>query len=119
MRVQEGECLMRQMRQGDVFVQQVQKRERSGRAISDQGRVILAYGEVTGHAHEVVAETKAIEGVPPAQLFEEPDGTRYLFVDRPCSLIHQEHGPIALKTGCYKVTRQREYSPEEIRLVAD
>lgn len=127
---------MQQFRQGDVFVEQVRKRARKGKAVIDRGRVILAYGEVTGHAHEVVEAVHAAAresasavayqahestetAMPPAQLFEEPDGTRYLFVDRACLLTHQEHGTIALAPGCYKVTRQREYSPEEIRNVAD
>ena len=128
---------MQQFRQGDVFVEQVRTRQPKGQPVSDQGRVILAYGEVTGHAHEVVEDSHAAAresatavlyqanhanpatDLPPAQLFEQPDGTRYLFVDRPCLLTHQEHGPIALSPGCYKVTRQREYSPEELRNVAD
>lgn len=110
---------MKQYRQGDVFVEQVRKREPQGTAVIDRGRVILAYGEVTGHAHEVIAAVPAIDDLPPAQLFEEPDGTRYLFVERACVLTHQEHGPIALAPGSYKVSRQREYSPEAIRTVAD
>lgn len=110
---------MQQYRQGDVFLEQVRKRARAGKPVLDHGRVILAYGEVTGHAHEVVEEKKLDFELPPAQLFEEPDGTRFLFVDRACVLTHQEHGTIALEPGCYKVTRQREYSPEEIRNVAD
>jgi hypothetical protein len=107
-----------QARQGDVLIEQVKSRTPTGAAINDRGRVILAYGEVTGHAHEVLS-ADAIDALPPAQLFEESDGTRYLFVDRPCLLTHQEHGPIAIAPGCYKVTRQREYSPEAIRNVAD
>ena len=106
-----------QARQGDVLIQQMLKREPKGQQVTDHGRVILAYGEVTGHAHEVVGPM--VDTPPPAQLFEEPDGTRYLFVDRACALVHQEHGPIALAPGCYKITRQREYSPEAIRNVAD
>jgi hypothetical protein len=122
--VHRQEDRMKSFRQGDVFVQQVRKREPKGQPILDQGRVILAYGEVTGHAHEIIAADTAIDlgvdvAVPPAQLFEEPDGTRYLFVERACTLVHQEHGAIALAPGCYKVVRQREYTPEEIRTVAD
>src|SRR5690606_10326709 len=101
---------------------QVAARTPSGTRIDDQGRVILAYGEVTGHAHQVVVDPEAAEApvdLPAAQLFEEPDGTRYLFVERACVLTHEEHGAIALAPGCYKVTRQREYSPEAIRNVAD
>ena len=110
-----------QVRQGDVFLERVAPRAKSGTSITDQGRIILAYGEVTGHAHEVVCAEPGIsdENFSPAQLFEEPDGTRYLFVERSCTLTHQEHGPIALAPGVYKVTRQREYSPEAIRSVAD
>lgn len=64
------------------------------RDLREQGRIILAHGEVTGHCHEVVdAETCAL---PPAQFFEEPDGRRVLLVERPCLLRHQEHAPIAL-----------------------
>lgn len=112
---------MRQVRQGDVFLHKIKTRERQGAPITDQGRVILAYGEVTGHAHEVVAESDVAttSELPAAQLFEEPDGRRFLFIERGCTLVHQEHGAIALEPGCYEVTRQREYSPEEIRQVAD
>ena len=35
------------------------------------------------------------------------------------TLIHQEHGPIRLPAGEYRVWRQREYSPKEIRIVRD
>lgn len=140
-----------QIRQGDVFVRSVATVTRTGTPITDHGRVILAYGEVTGHAHEVIAGTivesrrdvpddgavddfgepfgasvhvtqRVIsdeEPLPAAALFEQPDGRRFLFVDRPCVLTHQEHGPIALAPGSYEVIRQREYSPEAIRNVAD
>ena len=103
------------IRQGDVLVRQVRKRSRKGQVVEDKGRVILAYGEVTGHAHEVVAAVNdPIADLAPAQLFEEPDGRRFLFVDRPCTLTHQEHGPITLAPGCFEVIRQREYSPGEV-----
>lgn len=103
-------------RQGDVMLRRVKAR-RTGRNLSEQGRVILAHGEVTGHCHEVMA-TDAVQ-LPPSMLFEQPDGRRFLFVDRPCDLTHQEHGKIALDVGSYEVVRQREYSPEAIRNVAD
>lgn len=104
-------------RQGDVLVQLIPDRPRVGRELAEDGRIILAHGEVTGHCHEIVDETAT--QLPPAQFFEEPDGTRVLFVERPCTLVHQEHGTIALAPGCYRVVRQREYSPEAIRQVAD
>lgn len=110
---------MAMFRQGDVLVETVQKPKALGALVPlDRGRVILAYGEVTGHAHAVMAEEE-IADLPAAQLFEAPGGERYLLVDRPCALVHEEHGRIALAPGAYRVVRQREYSPEAIRNVAD
>jgi hypothetical protein len=39
--------------------------------------------------------------------------------DAPVALEHDEHDTIAIPPGNYKVIRQREYSPEAIRNVAD
>ena len=109
-----------QVRQGDVYLRPTRSRPSdAAKLVIDQGRVILAYGEVTGHAHQVVAETTDAVSTPPCALFEEPDGSRLLIVDRPCTLRHEEHGPIALAPGAYRVVRQREYSPEAVRNVAD
>lgn len=106
------------VRQGDVLIRRVQRREANGKDLREGQRVILAHGEVTGHVHEVVA-VGADTDQPPAAFFEEPGGRRFLFVSQPCALTHQEHGTIALAPGCYEVVRQREYSPEAVRNVAD
>jgi len=76
----------------------------------DHGRVILAYGEVTGHAHALLDED--------VTLFADGE-LRMLAVDEVSRLVHEEHGTIELAPGLYDVIRQREYSPEEIRNVAD
>lgn len=104
-----------QMRQGDVFLRPASTV--AGRRLD--GPVVLAYGEVTGHAHQVVADPADVGETPPAALFEDPDGARYLLVERPCLLVHEEHGPIHLAPGAYHVIRQREYSPEAVRNVSD
>lgn len=111
---------MRQVfRQGDVLVRQTRKRPSDrAKVITDRGRTILAYGEVTGHAHEVIA-VPGTDDVPAQQLFEEPDGTRILVLKRDGELRHEEHGTIALGKGSYEVIRQREYSPAGLRNVAD
>lgn len=102
------------------------------------GKVILAFGEATGHCHEVVI---AESGLPPtmeqAQFFEV-DGQRELIVLEPCVLRHQEHAPITLDPakqiqvrqgdvllsplgpGVWRVTQQQEWAgPEQWRAVAD
>lgn len=77
----------------------------------DAGRVVLAYGEVTGHAHAIHEA-----GVQQVAL---SDGTRAIVVDRLSALVHEEHATLGVTPGTYQVLRQREYSPEAIRNVAD
>lgn len=109
------------VRQGDVLVKRTRKvPSTAAKAVMDNGRTILAYGEVTGHCHEIVTPAMpGIDNVPGQQLFEEPDGTRLLVLKREGELRHDEHGTIALDKGTYEIVRQREYSPEAIRNVAD
>jgi len=101
-------------RQGDVLLQRVGKgtiKGKSKKIPRDRGRIILAYGEVTGHAHAVVDAS--------AELIELENGDRFLCSDAGIRIVHEEHSTVTLPAGTYQVTRQREYSPEEIRNVAD
>lgn len=99
-------------RQGDVLIRRVDTVPSDAKPLAREGgRVILAHGEVTGHAH-AVAEADA-------EIFETRDGKHYLRLDAPLSVRHEEHSAIALEAGTYEVVRQREYHPEEIRNVAD
>ena len=111
------------IRQGDVLVKRTHKKPSAdAQIVLDNGRTILAYGEVTGHAHEVITEAPPMTGVdnvPAQQLFEEPDGTRLLVVRGPAMLRHEEHAPLAIPAGTYEIIRQVEYTPEAIRNVAD
>lgn len=116
--------MSKQLRQGDVILLRTRKRpSAAAKAVIDQGRTILAYGEVTGHAHQVVecepATADNADPVPAQQLFEEPDGTRLLVIQRPCALQHEEHDRIALGLGTYEVRRQAEWSLDQVRQVAD
>lgn len=99
-------------RQGDVLIRRVDSIPADAKKMDREGgRVILAHGEVTGHAH-AIAESGA-------DLFETVDGKHYLRLDGPQEVRHEEHTAIQLEAGTYEVVRQREYSPEEIRNVAD
>jgi hypothetical protein len=80
----------------------------------DAGRVILAYGEVTGHAHAIKAEGAALFRDPKLMaVFMTVSGGDAV------ALEHDEHSTIMIPPGAYRIIRQREYSPEEIRNVAD
>jgi hypothetical protein len=104
-----------QVRQGDILLEPAThtlSAEARRCPLDARGRVVLAYGEVTGHAH-------ALDGAL-AELFEERDGALYLRVGLAgAPLVHEEHGAVALAPGLYRVVRQREYAPEAIRPVAD
>jgi hypothetical protein len=72
----------------------------------------LAYGEVTGHSHRI-KESGA------AELWESSGVLFLKVVDETATLIHEEHHPITLPRGLYRVWRQREYTPQQIRQIED
>jgi hypothetical protein len=105
-----------QYRQGDVLVERYAGQLPLGLEPikRESGRVILAHGEVTGHAHAIKR--------PNAALFRDPKlAAIFLQVtgDGPALLEHEEHTTITLEPGDYQVIRQREYHPESIRQVED
>ncbi|MFI1166894.1 hypothetical protein ACH4UM_25675 [Streptomyces sp. NPDC020801] len=77
-----------------------------------RGRLVLALGEVTGHAHAVVG---------PGELVREPGpfGPLLLHLPEGGRVVHEEHAAIPLTKGWYRVIRQREYVPGSVRIVAD
>lgn len=76
------------------------------------GRMVLALGESTGHAHAVVGKGALYPTV--AEL--EP---MHLHLPYGGRVVHEEHAAFNLPPGWYKVVRQREYEPGSIRMVAD
>ncbi len=101
-------------RQGDVLIARVARIPKGLTQVpKDKGRVILAYGEVTGHAHAVLGDVEFLA----ADLADLEQ--RFLRVEVEAQIVHDEHDTITLPKGNYRVIRQREYTPEAIRLVAD
>lgn len=100
-------------RQGDVLLEPVEALPAVVKALKEvKGRHVLAEGEATGHAHTV-------RGGRMAKFFEDAESNRFLQVLEATPLEHQEHSAIDLPEGVYRVRRQREYSPQEIRNVLD
>lgn len=69
----------------------------------ERGAVVLAHGEATGHAHRIVS--------PGARLYEHAS-ERFLDVLESTALLHEEHDPIPVPPGVYRIVRQREYNPD-------
>ena len=101
-------------RQGDILIVPVSEMPSQAKPLPRQGdRLVLAEGEVTGHAHAVVdelAELVCVSGEIDRWLRTGPRGA---------TVTHEEHAPIMLPTGDYRVMRQLEYTPSEIQRVAD
>lgn len=101
---------MSNYRHGDVYLFEVTEIPNGAKRTKVDGDVILAYGEVTGHAHRISQKTVSLW---------DDDGQRYLNVEGPAYLTHEEHHTIPLSKGVYRVVQQREYTPEAIRKVRD
>ena len=98
-----------QFRHGDVLIEQVASLPK---AREKMPHTILAHGEVTGHCHRIRESEEA-------DLYSTGDGLFLHVRGVSVTVVHEEHAPITLTAGYYKVWRQREYSPEEIRIVRD
>lgn len=102
---------------GDVIIQRVDKLPEDFSKLATEPKNALAYGEVTGHVHQL----QGVQGADFDLRVNEQTKERFLRIVEPTALKHQEHGPIILLPGDYKVGIQREYDPfsKLIRQVAD
>ena len=108
--------------QGDLLFERVDDIEPMPETRSRlvDGVAVLAEGEQTGHRHAVYhgavmfrddALARDIPGgLYVAHLRVGQAGTR---------VIHDEHAPLKLEPGTYRVRRQRELQPQDVALVAD
>lgn len=103
----EAEGSPAQYRQGDVLLVQVRDLPRGQNVRRERGRLILARGERTGHAHAITDQG--------AELIEAKEG-RFLNVlaSRGVELTHEEHDPIRVPRGVYCLLLQREYAPAPV-----
>lgn len=99
-------------RQGDVLIidpgEPVAVTESHRVVPREDGGVVLAYGEVTGHRHQFrdpgVCLLRA-EGVHDAVL---------RVTDDVATMLHEEHAPVCIPRGDYIARIQREYVPGEL-----
>lgn len=103
-------------RQGDVLITRLEAEPEGARkpVAREGGRIVLAHGELTGHAHAI--ESKA------ASLFSDPASLRRFLRVRArdgVELRHEEHTTIKIEKGIYEITRQVEWDGVAGRQVAD
>lgn len=97
-------------RQGDVLLAKVSELPKKAVRQKAEDRIVLAWGETTGHAHAINSSM--------AELYHHGD-ERYVVALAGAALVHEEHAAINLTPGVYRVVQQREYVPGAFRNVAD
>ena len=106
--------------QGDVRIDRVDSIpgdaiEQTPTAVHAEEDHIIAHSE-TGHNHWINAET--------VRFYAKDEFISYLDVRAPTPLVHEKSGsdahlPIMIPRGKFKITRQREWTPEGFRRVED
>lgn len=101
-------------RQGDVLVTSVEVLPAKTKKIArENGRIVLAHGKSTGHSHAIKDKNADLfSGAAPGEVYLVVGGVS-------AQLVHDEHSTIEIEPGNYRVVRQREFNPEEIRNVID
>jgi hypothetical protein len=108
--------------QGDLLIERVEDVEPTGAIVRPDatGALVLAEGELTGHRHAIFDRVTMFRDEALAR--EIPAGLYVGHVkveDGPATIRHQEHAPISLGEGTYRVRRQRELEPRDAVIVAD
>jgi hypothetical protein len=86
-----------QLQQGDVWIEKVENIPDGAKVIDRHG--ILAYGEATGHKHQLEDTNIKIH---------EIRGRFFVKVDKAVSLVHEEHKPITIDPGIWEFGQVRE-----------
>lgn len=102
------------LQQGDIIIEKIDSIPgdcKTGKL--KQGKVVLAEGETTGHAHRI----SEVAGV----VFKEKDGMFYLENKEDLQVQHEEHKTVFIPPGTWRVRKVQEYDhfAEEARAVAD
>jgi hypothetical protein len=103
-------------RQGDVCLIAIDEIPVDAKLAPETGRkVILALGEATGHHHRF----EFMDTTHNVRMHAAHGGARYLHVMAPAKLLHEEHSTVDVPAGKYLLPTQVEYTPAELRRVAD
>ncbi len=114
-----------EVRQGDVLLVPVsadsytKSRKLEVPDQREPNRIVLAYGEATGHAHAIRSDKTTLWGDELSNRFlEVVEGTE-LRHEHLGNLIEDEHAVVPIAPGHYKVVQQQEWTPFGWREVRD
>ena len=92
---------MNYFRQGDLSFTPIKKLPENLKIVLSS---ILALGENTGHKHQLLERVEQ-----QFQVLEDEKGIKYLSINQPTDLVHEEHKTITIQPGFYWMQNEREY----------
>jgi hypothetical protein len=104
--------VLEQIAQGDILFVRVDKLPSKFKG-KDIKNFIFAYGEKTGHKHQVmVAEPKQ-----KVKIEQDKEGKWFMKIDKGAVITHEQHSPngTKLNEGNWIVMRQKEFDQKEQR----
>lgn len=107
--------MMKMLQQGDVTMEKVEGIPATAKRVSsDNGRLVLRDGEVTGHAHRVIES-------PGVELYEDEHGTLWMVTEKPVDVTHEEHKTVTVPPGKWQIggVREWDYLQEMEREIVD
>lgn len=94
-----------QLRQGDVWIESIESLPKGLKKKADN---IIVYSDVTGHSHTLKS----------GNVYSDKKGNLYLEALKKTQVVHTEdHDPIDLPKGVYKIIHQVEYVMENMTKV--
>jgi len=87
---------------GDINIE-VYEGEVKGEKVNHAGKFVLAEGETSGHKH--VITTPSIDDM---DVIKSADGGMFLVLRADGIVTHEEHAPMAIPKGTYRIDRERE-----------
>lgn len=112
-----GLVMSRLCAQGDILIERVDEVPATGRTIRSvtEGSVVIAEGEATGHHHRLFGSVTMYRDDALAREIPSSLYVGHVQVNSPTArLEHEEHAPITLPQGTYRVRRQRHLEPTDI-----
>ena len=93
---------------GDMYMRRIAEADIPAdvllRLAAGERRVVLAYGEASGHGHVLTSER-------PIGYVRDVDTVAYVLLRDAGLLTHEEHGVRAMAPGYYEVPTERDYDP--------
>lgn len=104
---------MKNYRHGDLAIKPLKELPQGLKKLNSN---IVMSGEATGHHHRLLERTNN-----QFSIMEDVNGNKYLQINEPTDLVHEEHKTITIEKGIYLVDREEEYDyfEETIKQVQD